>query len=59
KNAQELEQAQIKIINNRISERCEMIDGNQGKMLASLLDKPFSKIKINQLLTRDEKARRL
>ncbi|CAG8837381.1 31318_t:CDS:2, partial [Gigaspora margarita] len=38
---------------------CEMIDGNQEKMLASLFDKPFSKIKIDQLLTEDKKARHL
>src|SRR5260364_420892 len=40
----------LKEIQEKINNRYEMLDGKQGKMLASLLDKPFSKIKINRLV---------
>ncbi|CAG8754470.1 6816_t:CDS:10, partial [Gigaspora margarita] len=42
--------AKLKKIQERINDRCEMIDGKQDKILASLLDKPFNKIKINKLV---------
>ncbi|CAG8818957.1 39932_t:CDS:2, partial [Gigaspora margarita] len=42
--------AKLKEIQERINDRCEIINGKQGKMLASLLDKPFNKIKIDRLV---------
>ncbi|CAG8669123.1 42137_t:CDS:2 [Gigaspora margarita] len=43
-------QAKLKEIQERINDRCEMIDEKQGKMLASLLNKPFNKFKIDKLV---------
>ncbi|CAG8854030.1 18117_t:CDS:1, partial [Gigaspora margarita] len=40
----------LKEIQEKINNRCELIDGKQDKILASLLDKPFSKIKIDRLV---------
>ncbi|CAG8610167.1 16187_t:CDS:2, partial [Gigaspora rosea] len=42
--------AKLKEIQERINDRCKIIDGKQGQMLASLLDKPFNKIKIDRLV---------
>ncbi|CAG8738366.1 26752_t:CDS:2, partial [Gigaspora margarita] len=46
--------AKLKEIQEKINNRYEIIDGKQDKMLASLLDKPFSKIKIDRLVKEEE-----
>ncbi|CAG8792756.1 11888_t:CDS:2 [Gigaspora margarita] len=43
RNSKEIENATNKKISRRIKEWCEMISSNQGKMIASLLDKPYRK----------------
>ncbi|CAG8816729.1 86_t:CDS:1, partial [Gigaspora rosea] len=41
KNSERVEKEKLKQIDENIEKRCQMIDGDQGRMLASLLEKPF------------------
>ncbi|CAG8546493.1 44356_t:CDS:2 [Gigaspora margarita] len=49
----------LKEIQEKINDRCEMINEKQSKMLASLLDKLFNKIKINRLVKKESFQRSL
>src|SRR5260363_248835 len=53
RNSKEIENATNKEISRRIKEWCEMISSNQGKMIASLLDKPYRKVKLDKLLEKE------
>ena len=53
KNQRELEVATRKEINEKINRRCEMIHNAQGKMIASLLNKPLKKIKLEKLIVKE------
>ena len=59
RRASELEIRNRKEIEESIEKRCQMIDGKQGKMLISLLDKPTKKIKIDQLIKDEKNGRKL
>jgi preprotein translocase subunit SecD len=48
------EQAQRRRIEENIDKRCEMIKTDQGKMLASLLNKPYKKIVLDRLIKQEE-----
>ncbi|CAG8650911.1 6426_t:CDS:2 [Gigaspora rosea] len=53
RNSKVIENATNKEISRRIKERCEMISLNQRKMIASLLNKPYKKVKLNKLLEKE------
>ncbi|CAG8818898.1 35642_t:CDS:1, partial [Gigaspora margarita] len=59
RNSKEIENATNKEISRRIKERYEMISSNQGKMIASLIDKPYRKVKLNKLLEKEDLYTRL
>ena len=59
RRASELEIEKRKEIEDSIEKRCQMIDGKQGKMLISLLDKPSKKIKIDRLIKEADGSRKL
>ena len=41
-------------INTAVDRRCERIDGEVGRMLSSILDKPYNKIRIDRVLKQKE-----
>ncbi|CAG8832120.1 25543_t:CDS:1, partial [Gigaspora margarita] len=45
--------AKLKEIQENINDKCEIIDKKQDKILASLLNKPFNKNKIDKLIKKD------
>jgi hypothetical protein len=54
---EEWEQAQRKQIEENINKRCEMIKTDQGRMIASLLNKPYKKITLDRfIIQNDEEA---
>lgn len=59
KRAEEIEQQRRKEIEENIERRHQMIDGKQGKMLASLLEKPYRKIQIDRLLEEKDNYKEL
>ncbi|CAG8829412.1 35915_t:CDS:2, partial [Gigaspora margarita] len=50
----ELESLQKKEIKENIDKRCEIIKDNQGKMLRSLLEKPYKKITLDRVFKQEE-----
>jgi exonuclease III len=50
KKRKEWEQAQRRQIEENIDKRCEMIKTDQGKMIASLLNRPYKKIILDRLI---------
>jgi hypothetical protein len=50
KRKEEWEQAQRKQIEENINRRCEMIKTDQGRMIASLLNKPYKKIVLDRFI---------
>ena len=59
KKEKEWEQRQRKQIEENIDKRCEMIKTNQGKMIASLLNKPYKKIILNRFIEQEEEMTNL
>ncbi|CAG8655588.1 24355_t:CDS:1, partial [Racocetra persica] len=55
----ETEQQKRAEIEENIERKYQMIDRKQGRMIASLLEKPFKKIQINRLLVNYELQREL
>ena len=48
---EEWEQAQRKQIEENINKRCEMIKSDQGRMITSLLNRPYKKIILDRFIT--------
>ena len=59
KRSEELERIKRKEIEANIDRRCEMLENKQGKMLSSLLNKPFSKITVDRLFKEQGNTRTL
>src|SRR6185295_19737122 len=55
----ELEVQKRKEIEDNIERKCQIIDGKQGKMLISLLDKPTKKIQLDRLINEENGRRNL
>ena len=55
----EIDNQRKKEIEENVERRCQMIDGEQGQMLSSLLEKPNRKIKIDKLIKTTENGREL
>ncbi|CAG8846227.1 14880_t:CDS:1, partial [Gigaspora margarita] len=56
-NSDRIEKEKLKQIEWCIKRRCQMIDGKQGKMLASLLEKPFNHVVVDKLLKNQNNIR--
>jgi hypothetical protein len=54
KRKEEWERALKKQIEENINKRCEMIKTDQGRMIASLLNKPYKKITLDRFMTQTE-----
>jgi hypothetical protein len=59
KKKKEWEQKQRKQIEDNIDKRCEMIKTDQGKMIASLLNKPYKKVTLDRIIEQTEEETRL
>jgi exonuclease III len=59
RRAEEIERQRLKEIEQNIERRCQMINGKQGRMLMSLLDKPLNKIRIDRLVELEDLNRKL
>ena len=59
KRSEELERIKCKEIEANIDCRCKMLENKQGKMLSSLLNKPFSKITVDRLFKEQGNTRTL
>src|SRR5260363_107885 len=57
KNSDRIEKEKLKQIEWCIERRCQMIDGEQGRMLASLLEKPFNHVVVDKLLENQNNIR--
>jgi len=55
----EIETQRRKEIEEHVEKRCQMIDGKQGKMLRSILEKPIKKLQIDRLIGEEDNKRRL
>jgi hypothetical protein len=55
----EIETQRRKEIEEHVEKRCQMIDGKQGKMLKSILEKPIKKLQIDRLIGEEDNKRRL
>jgi hypothetical protein len=53
KKKKEWEQVQRKQIEENIDKRCEMIKTDQGKMIASLLNRPYKKIVLDRFIEQE------
>src|SRR6185436_9575901 len=56
KKRREWEQKQRKQIEENINKRCEMIKTDQGKMIASLLNRPYKKIVLDRFVKQEEEV---
>ena len=54
KRKEEWEYVQRKQIEENVNRRCEMIKTDQGRMIASLLNKPYKKIMLDRYLVQDK-----
>ncbi|CAG8783387.1 23040_t:CDS:2 [Gigaspora margarita] len=53
RNPTEIEQSKTKEIALRIEKRCEIIENQQGRMIKSLLNKPFRKVTIDKYISKN------
>ncbi|CAG8763456.1 9553_t:CDS:1, partial [Gigaspora rosea] len=59
KNSERVEKEKLKQIEENIEKCCQMIDGDQGRMLASLLEKPFKCAIIDRIIESSNNSRAL
>ncbi|CAG8769407.1 20456_t:CDS:1, partial [Gigaspora rosea] len=59
KNSERVEKEKLKQIEEDIEKRCQMIDGDQERMLASLLEKPFKCAIIDKIIESSNNSRTL
>ena len=59
RRSSEIETLKKREIEENIEKRCKMINGKQGKMLTSLLDRPSRKIQIDRLIENTNGYRKL
>jgi len=59
KKKKDWERSQRRQIEESIDRRCEMIKTDQGKMIASLLNKPYKKIMLDRFIEQEEETTNL